>query len=598
MGKSAKARKAKKADFQKVKIKVGKKLKKAQNETKTDFKARKIILKEQLAVKATKTLVTKKQHDISELLSRLNYHNVYVRQDGINGLRELVNRYEPSLLLPHLSTFIVRGAPAILDPDPLIRSSAVKFLEAIIMKMGPSIEPYFNVLATHLSCAMVHLNIGVQGDSLQLIKVLIKYTPKLMAKHANTVLSNFLNLIARKATSSKQTQTKQEPSKPIVTFNFATLLQPKVKNPLAGHAGRLALLVELSNFLEAILTEHGRMQKEIPFTVWDTVLLGSVPPVICDDYSVKADELWLFTDVEKLEDFTNTVIRLLMQLWLEVDNGNNEDSSAGGNALNEEGVETLSCIVNIIMHIWRITQICTQEHPRKCHWLRAHFSSNFMMRIMAGFPFCCQVSALKSKKRKNKESQSHEDESSNRKLKHCDDLNVLLSLFGTQMSLKSHRLKATNYLSQLLRDGNRDGQYNMAGVVKIIKELLPPAKEAEVQSIISAAHTCFVRLHPLKKDRAILLDLLLEVLDKEHEYMLSYTSVVQWIEQIVKDLVAGDVRERELQVVISLRLRNNTNIWTLLISEKDKILEAVRKKGVHGLTAEELEMKLKFILKE
>ena len=64
MGKSARAKKAKKADFQKVKIKVGKKLKKAQNETRTDFKAQKIILKEQLALKSTKTLVTKKQHDI------------------------------------------------------------------------------------------------------------------------------------------------------------------------------------------------------------------------------------------------------------------------------------------------------------------------------------------------------------------------------------------------------------------------------------------------------------------------------------------------------------------------------------------------------
>lgn len=597
MAKSAKAKKAKKADFQKVKLKVGKKLKKAQNETKTEFKARKIILKEQLTVKATKTLVTKKQHDITELLSRLNYHNVYVRQDGINGLRELVNRYEPSLLLPHLSTFILRGAPAILDSDPLIRTSATKFLEAIIIKMGPSIEPYFRILATHLSCAMVHLNVGVQGDSLQLIKVLIKHTPKLIAHHANTVLNNFLSLIARKAKSSKQ-ESKTGTPKPIVTFNFSGLLQPKVKNPLAGHAGRLSLLVELSNFLEAVLVEHGRMQKEIPHTTWDTVIMGSVPPLTCDD-SDKADELWLFTDIEKLEEFTNTVLRLLMQLWLEVDEGNFEDSSAGGNALNEEGVETLSCIVNIIMHIWRITQICTQEHPRKCRWLKAHFSSDFMKRIMNGFPFCCQVSAVKSKKRKkDKEAQGHEDEAEKQKLKHCDDLNVLLSLFGTQMSLKFHQSKAVNFLSQLLRDGNRDGQYNMTAVVKIIKELMAPAQKSEIQTIVSASHICFVRLHPLKKDRALLLDLLLEVLGKDHQYMWSYTSVTQWIEQIVKDLVGGDVRERELHVAISLRLRNNTDIRALLLSEKEKILDAVRKKGIQGLTSEELEKKLKSLLKE
>ena len=64
--------------------------------------------------------------------------------------------------------------------------------------MGPSIEPYFIILATHLSCAMVHMNVGVQSDSLQLMKVLIKHTPTLVARHANTVLNNFINLIARK----------------------------------------------------------------------------------------------------------------------------------------------------------------------------------------------------------------------------------------------------------------------------------------------------------------------------------------------------------------------------------------------------------------
>lgn len=64
MTKSSKAKKARKADFTKQKIKVGKKLKKAQNETRTDFKARKIILKEQLVEKSDKTLVTKKHHSV------------------------------------------------------------------------------------------------------------------------------------------------------------------------------------------------------------------------------------------------------------------------------------------------------------------------------------------------------------------------------------------------------------------------------------------------------------------------------------------------------------------------------------------------------
>lgn len=64
MTKSARAKKAKKADFAKVKLKVGRRLKKAQNETRTDFKARKIILKEQLSRKSEEELLTRKKRNV------------------------------------------------------------------------------------------------------------------------------------------------------------------------------------------------------------------------------------------------------------------------------------------------------------------------------------------------------------------------------------------------------------------------------------------------------------------------------------------------------------------------------------------------------
>lgn len=55
-----------------------------------------------------------------------------------------------------------------------------------------------NVLAMHLSCAMVHLNMHVQGDSLKMMNLLVTRCPALIARHASTLLTNFLNLISRK----------------------------------------------------------------------------------------------------------------------------------------------------------------------------------------------------------------------------------------------------------------------------------------------------------------------------------------------------------------------------------------------------------------
>ena len=61
MGKSNKAKKEKKADFTKVKLKVGKKLPKGQNLTDTSFKSRKIVISNQLKKQAGDTPVTKKR---------------------------------------------------------------------------------------------------------------------------------------------------------------------------------------------------------------------------------------------------------------------------------------------------------------------------------------------------------------------------------------------------------------------------------------------------------------------------------------------------------------------------------------------------------
>lgn len=37
---------------------------------------------------------------------------------------------------------------------------------------------------------------------------------------------------------------------------------------------------------------------------------------------------------------------------------------SGCTAVNSETIETLECIMNIVKHMWDVTQICTQENPK------------------------------------------------------------------------------------------------------------------------------------------------------------------------------------------------------------------------------------------
>lgn len=65
----------------------------------------------------------------------LGHTNTYVRQDGLNGLLELVKKNETEVLVPKLSQIITSVAPCLFDIDVLIRSVAIKFIEVLLVKV-------------------------------------------------------------------------------------------------------------------------------------------------------------------------------------------------------------------------------------------------------------------------------------------------------------------------------------------------------------------------------------------------------------------------------------------------------------------------------
>ena len=60
------------------------------------------------------------------------------------------------------------------------------------------VEPYIHIMICHLSYAMVHLNSGIQSDSLLIMNILLNHSPSLVAQNSNVMLKNYIALIARK----------------------------------------------------------------------------------------------------------------------------------------------------------------------------------------------------------------------------------------------------------------------------------------------------------------------------------------------------------------------------------------------------------------
>lgn len=122
------------------------------------------------------------------MLSRLNHHNVWQKQSGLEGLIDLVSSYPPQTMALHLSSFLEAASRLTLDCEIDIRKLAVKLLSSVLSAVDEQqIAPSFEIVTRYLACAMSHINSAVRETSLSVLDVLITKSPKLTAIHCQVL---------------------------------------------------------------------------------------------------------------------------------------------------------------------------------------------------------------------------------------------------------------------------------------------------------------------------------------------------------------------------------------------------------------------------
>lgn len=60
------------------------------------------------------------------------------------------------------------------------------------------VAPFFPLLSAHLSCAMTHIDTGIQEDAMKILDVLLEHYPAQLAARPEVLLTNFLELISHR----------------------------------------------------------------------------------------------------------------------------------------------------------------------------------------------------------------------------------------------------------------------------------------------------------------------------------------------------------------------------------------------------------------
>lgn len=144
---------------------------------------------------------------MQDLLTKLQHHNSANRNDGLRHLKEIITNH-PQETSKQLGAMLQGICQLALDIEKDVRRECFKALNLVFASQTPDlIAPFVNVITSYLRCAMTHINIQIQEDSLSLLDCLLLYAPTLVATHSDTIFTCFLDMISKLRTESSPQRT-------------------------------------------------------------------------------------------------------------------------------------------------------------------------------------------------------------------------------------------------------------------------------------------------------------------------------------------------------------------------------------------------------
>ncbi|MEW5311739.1 MAG: hypothetical protein WDW38_003427 [Sanguina aurantia] len=184
-------------DFKRVKSKVGKTLRRAQNDTDVSFKSRSINLPGQSVAQDKGTAVNFQNLTLKELLNSSSHYSEKTRSHALSGLCDLFTRH-PEELTQHTHEFFTKIADRITDSEGDVRKALRLLLKGALPLAGLGVlRPFMPLLMAHVCGAMTHLNLGIRLDALKLLQMLMEAAaPLVVSGYLGPCLDHYCDILS------------------------------------------------------------------------------------------------------------------------------------------------------------------------------------------------------------------------------------------------------------------------------------------------------------------------------------------------------------------------------------------------------------------
>ncbi|CAL2036592.1 unnamed protein product [Caenorhabditis brenneri] len=174
-------------DFKKVKLKVGKKLKKTTT-TDTTIKAKRVVLATQLEekVETDANPLSFRGLTLEELCKQMGHFNAKVKMNAIHGLKQILTS-RPDLVNVHLRLLVPCVAVHVSDAsfEPPTRQNLLNLYKILCTASIPAMSAHITLFLAHVLRALTNIVTEVRHLALSTLSILLDRYPSLCRNHAD-----------------------------------------------------------------------------------------------------------------------------------------------------------------------------------------------------------------------------------------------------------------------------------------------------------------------------------------------------------------------------------------------------------------------------
>lgn len=312
--------------------------------------------------------------------------------EALNNLKEIIIN-QPLDFNRHLESIIKIVANLSLSIEKPDRKMCFKLLDLIFAEASiEKLRPFFPILITYLKCAMTHIKSAIQEDSILMLDVLLNNTSSLslLAAEKDSILPPYLNMISRMRADDKPERTLSiQMGNKITTIKWRrNVLERLIRflKCIGDESFNFNHIKKTDTHQNEIFLDNGTFfispLKQTFYFYQDLGLTHLENQNIAHNLETKEISNKEVDDHQKIQSYTEMIMPLIIETWLEMKPNSNEDSSQNS-FISNEAAYILKIIMDIIIQLWSMIEI--NETNRI--WFVKNYLETFNNYLLIKFPY-------------------------------------------------------------------------------------------------------------------------------------------------------------------------------------------------------------------